>query len=69
MNRVLSLQPMNPPKCVLTFFFHLTEGCSEGLGEFRFFFKQLLPLVGVEERHENAPSVFLNKQHPSIELL
>ena len=35
---VLSLQPMIPPKRFDVF--PLTGGCSEGLGAFRFFFKQ-----------------------------
>ena len=36
---VLFLQPMIPPKR-FDIFFPLTEGCSEGLDAFRFFFKQ-----------------------------
>ena len=35
---VLYLQPMIPPKR-FDIFFLLTEGCSEGLGAFSFFFK------------------------------
>ena len=39
---VLFLQPMIPPKRFD--FFPLTGGCLEGLGAFRFFFKQLIAL-------------------------
>ena len=37
---VLYLQPMIPPTKRFDIFSPMTGGCSEGLGAFRFFFKQ-----------------------------
>ena len=41
---VLYLQPMIPPQR-FDIVFPLTEGRSEGLGAFRFFFKQVLSII------------------------
>ena len=61
---VLCLQPMIPPKR-FDIFSPLTEGCSEGLDVFRFFFK-LHPVYEVYQHAHFTPIVGGEKERRTL---